>query len=68
MSWQPLLMVRLTGGAVVGAVVSSSVLFDRSCRGVAGRRRVDDALVRCDQVTARRTASLAAYWSGWSSQ
>src|SRR4051812_5477066 len=66
MSWQSLLIVRETGVLSSGLVVSV-VLFARSYDALP-------AAAACttprwvDHCTARRTASLAAAWSGWSEQ
>ena len=68
MSWQPLLSVRLTASPSSGLPVSLNE--DLSARSWAELPAAAAWTTPCsvDQATARRTASLAAYWSGWSSQ
>ena len=66
MSSQPLLIVRLTGVPSSGLVLSV-VLLDRSVAALPAAAACTTPW-RVDHSTARRTASLAAYWSGWSSQ
>ena len=66
MSSHPLLMVRATGVPSSGDVVSV-VLLDRSVAALPAAAAWTTPWFVL-QATARRTASLAAYWSGWSSQ
>src|SRR3954451_15265467 len=67
MSWQPLLISRVTGAGLSSGLESSVVLFARSDDELPAAAALTTPF-RVDQATARLTASLAAYWSGWSEQ